>query len=124
MGTNNQQEARRYKRWDIFEYALITTGASIDPEPVIIVDLSLGGFQCRSKAPYSSGEICIVSISRPDGEPLTVRAEVRYVAPIPQTALHIAGMRFNPASVEQRVSLVNYIHERFQADIERIALES
>lgn len=114
-------EGRRYKRWDIFEYALISREGEPDSEPAIIVDLSLGGLQVRSRTPFPAGDMCVVSIAEDNENSITTHAEVRYSYIIPDTDLYATGFRFMPGSVEQRVALVNYIHSRFQAGMDSIA---
>ena len=94
-----------------------------ESEPVIIVDLSLGGFQIRSKRTFHNGELCEISISDPDNDPLVVQAEVRYASEIPEVGLYGTGFRFHPATLEQKVALVNYIHTRFRMDVERLTAE-
>lgn len=118
MGT----ESRRYKRWDIFEYAMIEKEGA-DADPAIVVDLSLGGLQSRSKIQYEAGEICSVLIARSANDPIVIRAEVRYCRPVnEETGVFVTGLRFLPESVEQRISLVHYIHDRFLNDLERLAV--
>ena len=116
------QENRRYKRWEIFEYAIVKSDTNPNPDPAVIVDLSLGGVQLRSRMPYSSGETCTVIITRDGIEPLEVAAEIRHSTQVEGSDLYATGVRFTPITVEQRVALVNYIHERFQADMERLGV--
>lgn len=115
-------DSRRHKRWDIFEYALVTRQNGDAPEPAVIVDLSLGGFQARSKLSYTVGETVIIKIANDDFHSIEVSAEVRYSNPLPGTDLMATGLRFTPETAEQRVSLVNFLHERFQADIQRLSI--
>lgn len=122
MSNNKSVENRQYKRWDIFEYALVYKEGDQSPEPAIIVDLSLGGMQARSRRQYDAGEVCLISITDDENEQITTHAEVRYSYPLQGTDLHSTGLRFMPGSVEQRVALVNYIHQRFRNDIESIAI--
>lgn len=122
MSTTAGNENRRFKRWDIFEYALIFEENEVEPEPAIIVDLSLGGIQARSRRPFPAGGICLISIADGDNNSITTHAEIRYCHQLPNSELYSAGLRFIPGSVEQRVALVNYIHQRFQEDSDSLAI--
>lgn len=121
-GFSSSQDGRRHKRWEIFEYALLVRENDDQPEPSIIVDLSLGGFQIRSKVAYADGEKCLVIITWPGHDSIEIAAEVRHCSYLPQEEMHFVGLRFLPETVDQRVSLVNYIHDRFLADMERLAV--
>ena len=120
MSEQNGSEGRRYKRWDIFEYALIHREGEQHSEPAIIVDLSLGGLQVRSRTPYPAGDMCLVSIAEDDDTSISTHAEVRYSYVLPDSDLYATGFRFMPGSVEQRVALVNYIHTRFQEGMDSL----
>lgn len=119
---SGQGENRRYKRWGIFEYALITRTGTSEPEPAIVVDLSLGGFQTRSRHEYPIGEKCKVAIARELEPPIEIEAEVRYSTEIEETGLWMTGLKFLPSTLEQRVALVHYVHDRFINDLERLAI--
>lgn len=118
---NSTTETRRHQRWDIFEFAKIITEDQ-ESEPTIIVDLSLGGFQIRSKVAYTVGDTVVASIQHGEEEPLKVHAEVRYSTALPDSSLFATGLRFTPASGEERVALVNFIHERFRAEMSRMQI--
>ncbi len=121
-GFKSSNEGRRHKRWEIFEYALLQREGEESPEPGILVDLSLGGFQVRTKSLFEAGEKCHVVISWPGHENISIAAEVRYSKPMDEEKMHFIGLRFLPDTVDQRVALVNYIHDRFLADMERLAV--
>lgn len=122
MSQQNGNESRRYKRWDIFEYALVYLEENATAEPAIIVDLSLGGLQARCRKQYTAGETCQISIVDDHNRTISTHAEIRYSYPLPGSDLFATGFRFIPGSVEQRVSLVNYIHQRFQEDMDSLAI--
>jgi len=123
IGMSKQSsENRVYKRWDIFEYALLKQNDESLSEPAIIVDLSLGGLQVRGKRAYKEGEICEVSIIDDKDRQIVTNAEIRYSRPLPDSNIFVTGLRFAPGTTEERVSLVNYIHAKFQANADTLAM--
>ncbi len=116
-GTSN--EGRRFKRWDVFEYALITPEGESSPEPSVIVDLSLGGIQVRGRKQYSPGSMVVITIAQDGDKRITTSAEVRYSYVMEESDLFATGFKFVPANMEQRVELVNFIHHRFQEGIQQ-----
>lgn len=121
MIEQNGSESRRYKRWDIFEYALVYQEGQQLADPAIIVDLSLGGIQVRSRTQFPAGELCLISIAEDTESSITTHAEVRYSYVLPESDLYATGFRFTPGCIEQRIALVNYIHARFQEGMDSIA---
>lgn len=91
-------------------------------EPAIVVDLSLGGLQARSRRKYPAGSMCTVSITGENDEAIITQAEIRYSNQLPNSDLFATGFRFVPSTVEERVGLVNYIHTRFQSEADSMAV--
>jgi c-di-GMP-binding flagellar brake protein YcgR len=118
----NSSDSRQYKRWDIFEYALVHVEGEEAAEPAIVVDLSLGGLQARSRRKYPPGSLCTVSITGENDEAIFTQAVIRYSNQLPNSDLFATGFRFVPSNVEERVGLVNYIHTRFQAEADSMAM--
>ncbi|MBL8086769.1 MAG: PilZ domain-containing protein [Chthonomonas sp.] len=109
----NTDDGRRFSRFDTLEYALLMSSGLDEPLPAIIVDISLGGLQLRTRVPLESGDEFLMQIGQGYENPITTAVEVRYCAKIPHTGLHSVGVRFLPGHSEQRMRLVHYIHDAF-----------
>ncbi|MBL8061280.1 MAG: PilZ domain-containing protein [Chthonomonas sp.] len=119
MSEGNGNDGRRFKRWDVFEYALITPEGENSPEPAVIVDLSLGGVQVRGRKQYPAGHTVVITIAQDGEKRITTNAEVRYSHTIDDSDLFSTGFKFVPANMDQRVELVNFIHHRFQEGLQQ-----
>jgi len=111
---NPPTDQRRHARFEIFEYVLVLQNHNPQPIPAVIVDISLGGIQTRSRQAPTLGEICQLTIGQGGKPPIVVSAEVRFVTPIEGGDLCATGYRFIAGDIEERKALVNYIHETFQ----------
>lgn len=114
---NNQEalEMRKHARFELFEYAMIYTNEGSEPIRSVIIDISLGGAQVRSRTTVEAGLKVVVDVAQPDAvEPFLVNAEVRYSNPIPNTDLYAVGFRFTPTSAEEREKIARYVHEFFR----------
>lgn len=111
---NKQNEdGRRFSRFETLEYALLTSEGVDEPLPAVIVDISLGGLQLRTRVPLEPGDEYLMQIGQGGEHPIMTAVEVRYSAKIPHTGLHSVGVRFLPGHSEQRMRLVHYIHDAF-----------
>lgn len=106
-------ERREYSRFDILEYAQLRRGDG-HSGTCVIVDVSLGGLQIRTREPLVPGDQCQIAIGRGGIRPLTSKVEVRYVNRPQDSDLFSAGLRFLPCSSKERVAMVDYIHEIFR----------
>lgn len=107
-------DKRRYARFEMLEYAMIYRDDDPEAETAVLVDISLGGAQTRSRHAMGVGEVCLLSIATGGSTPVSVTAEVRYCYPVKHSDLFAVGYRFMPETVEERMQLVNYVHEVFQ----------
>lgn len=118
---STSEEIRRYGRFNTLEYALLHTEAGDDPLPAVIVDISLGGLQLRTRVPLESGDEYMMQIGQGTATPITTAVEVRYSTKIPHTGLHSVGVKFVPGHSEERMRLVQYIHGAFERQQEQMA---
>jgi len=109
----SESDIRRFSRFETLEYALLMSSALDDPLPAVIVDISLGGLQLRTRVPLESGDEFLMQIGQGGDNPITTAVEVRYCTKIPHTGLHSVGVRFLPGKSEERMRLVHYIHDAF-----------
>lgn len=117
---NSVADRRRYARFQLLEYAMVYEGENEEPTRSVVVDISLGGLQTRSRKAFEVGQKCLLVVGRGSGRPMTVHAEVRYCAPVADSALFSIGFRFKPESTHERVELVDYVHGIFRSQGETL----
>ncbi|MBL8049059.1 MAG: PilZ domain-containing protein [Chthonomonas sp.] len=106
---------RKHARFELFEYAMIYTHEGADPIRSVIIDISLGGAQVRSRTSVTSGATVVIDVAQPDAvEPFLVNAEIRYSNAIPNTDLFAVGFRFTPQTAQEREKIARYVHEFFR----------
>lgn len=115
-------DTRRYARFHIMEYALIQRQDAHDTLRSVVVDVGLGGIQVLARHQLRVGDVCYVTIARPDGSRMTVPGEVRFSTPTPGSGgLYATGMRFKPETHEEKSELVDYVHGVFQRQADQLA---
>ena len=117
MNENSQNaDQRRHARFELLDYALLQGEANQpEPERAVVVDVSLGGLQIRSKAKFTNGELFRLKVGRVEEAPLEVVAEVRYSIAVEDTDLCATGFKVKPENNEQRIAWVDYVHSVFQS---------
>ena len=113
MAKTTGKDQRRHVRYELIEFALLEADSVPDPIRCIIVDVSLGGLQIRSKCDLPVGVVCFLNISPLDRKPIRMRGEVRHSGPVEGTELVGSGFRFLPESQEERVAIMEYVHNAF-----------
>ena len=111
---------RRDHRFELLDYALAKPKGSEAVLRSVVVDVSLGGLQVRSRFKFNPGEICELTIGRGQLVPLHVHGEVRYCTPIEDSDLFATGFRLMPESVGERIEWVDYVHSVFQVQGEAL----
>lgn len=120
MTDHKTTDRRKHARFEIFEFTQILCDDPT-PSPSLIVDISLGGLQTRSRRTFEVGQVCTLQIGRGGSDPLEINAEVCYSAPVEEGAELIStGFRFKPKNAADRMALVDYVHEIFQREGERL----
>lgn len=115
-----QSDQRRYARFEVLDYAKVTSDKIKEPISAVVVDVGLGGIQIRSREQLTEGDSCTLVIGREDGSPLTIKAEVRTVRPIEDSDLFGAGCRFLPDNHTERMAIAEYVHMVFQRQGEKL----
>lgn len=111
----NQPDNRKHARFEMFEYAAVYRGLGEEPVSTLIVDISVGGLQVRSKRPLRTGTLCETVIGHGGQQtPTSVTVEVRHCTQIAKSDLFACGLRFKPQNPQERMELVDYLHEVFQ----------
>lgn len=113
MSLEPNSDKRRYVRFEIMEYAQIFEEGQSLPYSGVVVDVSLGGLQVRSRTQVQAGRKCMLRIGD-SATPLCAEAEVRYSYPCSGSELVATGFRFTPSSPENRRAIVDYVHRVFQ----------
>lgn len=106
-------DKRNSDRLEIFEYAIIEDQDS-QTASAVIVDLSLGGMQVRTRDQFMTEESVRVQIYRSGLQPIIVKAEVRYCRNVDDDGMHAVGLRFRPEGMAQRIAIVDFVHGVFK----------
>lgn len=115
-------DRREYSRFEILEYAVIHRENGEEGEACVVVDVSLGGVQARSRFPYRVGEIVNLTIGRGGIRPVSSRVQVRYSHQSDDSDLYSIGLRFLPGAAKERMAMVDFIHDVFRAQGERLIM--
>jgi hypothetical protein len=113
-------DLRRHSRFEVLETAVVYRNGASMPTAALIVDISLGGLQTRGRDAFELGESCIVVVGRDGDAPLPVPARVIFSMPIQETGLMATGFRFTPKTMEERMAIVQHVHDIFQKQGERL----
>lgn len=101
---------REHERYETFECTLVQRVRTSSTCRGMIVDVSLGGLQLRSREAFDNGEVVRVRIGRDKGASLTLRGEIRYSKYMSDSGLYATGIRFAPESHEERLALASYLN--------------
>lgn len=108
-------DRRRHSRFELLDYAIMTKPDTAESIRSVIVDISLGGLQVRSREPFESGAKYAIVVGRGDDkDPITIHAEARHSKPIEDTDLFSTGFRLTPDSAIERIEWVEYVHAIFK----------
>jgi c-di-GMP-binding flagellar brake protein YcgR len=113
MATSKGKDLRKHVRYELIDFALLESASVSDPIRCVIVDVSLGGLQIRSKLALPLGEQCFLRIARLGKKPIKIRGEVRHSGDLKGTHLIVSGFRFLPEGQEERVAIMEYVHSVF-----------
>ena len=120
MSTNfDANDRRRHARFELLDYAVITPVDGGESVRSVIVDISLGGLQLRTRTEFALNKSYEIVIGRGDDEPIKVFAEARHAVPIEDSDLFSVGFRLTPKTAVERIEWVEYVHGIFktQGDI-------
>ncbi len=115
------QERREQERFALFEYAIVKVGDAQIRLRSVVVDVSLGGLQVRSREEFAAGLRCRLIVGRMNGEPMEISAEVRYSKPIPDSDLMSTGFRIVPVSDEEKEVWARYVQQALKYQGEQLA---
>jgi len=107
-------DKRRYLRYDILDYVVIDLDNSATSINAVIVDISLGGLQIRSRDQLPVGELCSVRVGCADLPPLALRGEIRHSTLMENSDLFSTGLKFMPEGHSDRMAIAEYVHDIFQ----------
>ncbi|MBX7134633.1 MAG: PilZ domain-containing protein [Fimbriimonadaceae bacterium] len=115
-------DRREYSRFEILEYALMQREGDEEPQTCVVVDVSLGGLQVRTRSIFVAGEVATITIGRGGVRPVASRVEVRYVYQTEESDLYSVGLRFLPGEAKERMAMVDFIHDVFRQQGDRLFL--
>lgn len=119
---HKRTDKRQHARFEILDYALMHNGKCVEENGTraVLVDVSLGGFQLRSRTRFEPSDIFTLVIGRCEGSPVNVTAEVRYSVKVDDTDLYATGFKIRPEDNSQRIDWVDYVHAVFQSQGESL----
>ncbi|MBX3097327.1 MAG: PilZ domain-containing protein [Fimbriimonadaceae bacterium] len=112
-GNDSYADRREHQRFMMLEFARLKIG-DIEESSSVLVDISLGGLQVRSRNQYPAGGMVTVTIGRGDIEPISIQAEIRYSLPIKKSDLFATGLKLAGNDGELTRKWVTYVHEIFK----------
>jgi hypothetical protein len=107
------KDQRRHVRYELVDFALMESPSAAEPIRCVVVDVSLGGIQVRSKIAPPIGDLCTLHIAQLGSKPLKVKGEVRHIEEIKGSELISIGLRFLPDTHEDRIAIMEYVHGVF-----------
>lgn len=113
---------RKHARFEMLDYALMESGKKGPTKGLraVVVDVSLGGFQIRSRSHFDGNDVYCLTIGH-NGDSISVTAEVRYSVKVEDSDLYATGFKVRPADNAERVAWVDYVHSVFQAQKDSLA---
>ena len=108
-------DRRKHARFELMDYAIVTGEGESTSTRSVIVDISLGGLQLRSRAPFKDESKYTLEIGRGTSTPIVIHAESMHSKPIEETDLFSTGFRLTPATAMERIEWVEYVHQVFKA---------
>jgi hypothetical protein len=117
---HNLSDRRKHARFELMDYAILTKDGETESTRSVIVDISLGGLQVRSRTPFEAGAKYMLEIGRGNTSPIAVHAESLHSKPIEESDLYSTGFRLTPATAMERIEWVEYVHCVFKAQGEML----
>ncbi|MDI9636747.1 PilZ domain-containing protein [Kamptonema cortianum] len=119
-GQHSFNERRKHARFELLDYASISKGDEATSIRSVIVDISLGGLQVRSRDPFDVDQEYKLTIGRGDEEPIEVFANSVQCKKIEDTDLWSTGFKLTPKTAVERITWVEYVHGVFKAQGETL----
>jgi hypothetical protein len=113
MSKAQGQDQRKHVRYELVDFAMLESAALEEPARCVVVDVSLGGLQVRSKVALPVGSHCVLVVAQLGAKPLRIRGEVRHSGPVAGSDLLSSGFRFLPETNEDRIAIMEYVHGVF-----------
>ena len=114
-------DKRRYIRYELLDYAVMSLDGTSETVNVVITDIGLGGIQVRTRSQLVSGSKVFIQVACTDGANLDLRGEIRHTVEIPNSDLYSAGVRFVPENHEERMAVAEFVHQVFQRQADDLA---
>lgn len=112
---HNFNDRRKHARFELMDYAIVTKEGSPESTRSVIVDISLGGLQLRSRQPFEDNTSYQLEIGRGNNSPIVVHAESKHSQPVDESDLFSTGFRLTPKTAMERIEWVEYVHQVFKA---------
>ncbi len=106
-------ERRKEPRLIHFEFAKFYAVQHSVPLSALIVDVSLGGAQIRTRAKCNEGESCRIQIQKDDHGHIEIPGQISYCLETGGSNLYAVGVKFLPVTMGQKNDIANYVHNIF-----------
>ena len=120
MSNSIGPDKRRYLRYEILDYAVLKLDTDDSQVNTVIVDISLGGLQVRSRDPLPPGAFCTIRVGCGEMAPIGLRGEIRHCKAVEDSDLFTTGVRFMPEDHEDRMAIAEYVHAIFQRQCDNL----
>lgn|SRR5690606_13908773 len=117
---HNLSDRRKHARFELMDYAIVTLEGGTDATRSVIVDISLGGLQLRSRSPFIYGGKYRLEIGRGHDNPVVIHGEALHSKAIDDSELFSTGFRLTPTTAMERIEWVEYVHTVFKAQGEML----
>lgn len=109
-----ESERRAFSRLQVLEYANISKPSENKPIRSIVVDVSLGGLQLRSKEQFKPGSQYWLVLGRNGRKQFRISAEARYCVAVEESDLFSTGFKCQPTNDAERIDWVDFVHDVFR----------
>lgn len=107
-------DRRAFSRLEVLEYANVTRASGNKPIRSVVVDVSLGGLQLRSKEQFEAGEKYKLILGSNGKKQFCISAEARYCVTIEDSDLFSTGFKCQPENDAERIDWVDFVHDVFR----------
>jgi len=114
MDNTNPSDRRSFARFEILDYAMVSLLAEEAAIRSVVVDVSLGGCQIRSREQFHPGQVYVLTIGRGNNHPVAIQATARYCKLMDDCDLYATGFQFKSGTASERIAWAEYVHEVFK----------
>lgn len=114
MEMSNPADRRSFARFEILDYAMVSLLSETTAIRSVVVDVSLGGCQIRSREQFEPDKTYTLKIGRGDHDPVEIQAVARYSKLMEDCDLYATGFQFQSGTAAERIAWAEYVHAVFK----------